>query len=354
VSTGSTHVIELPKRVVVGSGVLRDVPKYLKELELYGEIVVLTGPTSTRRWGREVSSILEDEGYEVHFLEVRSASIEEADRVLHEVGDSVRIVVGVGGGKVLDVAKYSAFKKGLELVLIPTVPSHDGIASPFASIKGLERPISIHTKMPMLIVADIDVMSTAPRRHILAGYGDLLGKLTAVLDWRLAHRLRGEYYGEYAASLALMSAKHVIKTYEMFKAKSIPKEAIRNLVEALISSGVAMGIAGSTRPASGSEHMFAHALDVVANYPALHGEEVAVGTIMMLYLHGKDWRRIRKIMREIGLPTTAKGLGVSDYCVVKALTMAHAIRPERYTILGEKGLTWEAAERLARITGVIE
>lgn len=352
--SGGTHIIELPKRVVVGSGVINEIPRYLRELELLGEVVVLTGPTATKRWGREIETILKDDGFEVQPLEVRSASIDEAERVLEEVGGSVRIVIGVGGGKVLDVAKYVAFKRGLELVLVPTVPSHDGVASPFASIKGLQRPVSMRTKMPMLIVADIDVMASAPRRHILAGYGDLLGKLTAVLDWRLAHKLRGEYYGEYAASLALMSAKHVMRMYEMFKAKNIPKEAIRNLVEALISSGVAMGIAGSTRPASGSEHMFAHALDLVANYPALHGEEVGIGTIMMLYLHGKNWKRVRRIMREVGLPTTARELGVGDYQVIKALTIAHTIRPERYTILGEKGLTWEAAERLARITGVID
>ncbi len=114
-----------------------------------------------------------------------------------------------------------------------------------------------------------------------------------------------------------------------------------------------MCIAGSSRPASGSEHLFNHALDLVANYPALHGEQVAVGTIMMSYLHGIKWRRIKRIVKKLGLPTTAKELGVKDVDVIKALTIAHRIRPERYTILGESGLTWEAAEKLARVTGVI-
>ncbi len=347
------HVIELPKRVVVGYGVIRELPRHLLELGLGSPAIVLTGPTATRQWGLEVRSLLMDEGIEVQLLEVKSPTLSEVERILDECGKGYRVVIGVGGGKVLDVAKCVALRLGAKLVSVPTSPSHDGIASPFASIKGFERPTSVRTTMPVLVVADIDVMSKAPRRYVLAGYGDLLGKLTAVLDWRLAHKLRGEYYGEYAASLALLSAKHVIRMYEAFTANKIPKEAIRNLVEALISSGVAMGIAGSTRPASGSEHMFAHALDIVANYPALHGEEVAIGTIMMLYLHGKNWKKLRRIMKRVGLPTTAKELGVSEEKVIEALTKAHLVRPERYTILGEKGLTWEAAERLARVTGVI-
>ncbi len=348
------HVIELPKRVVVGYGVLDELPRHVIELGLGSSVLVLSGSTATKAWGLQVKQLLEDRGLDVQVEEVRAPTVSEVERILSGVEGRYDVVIGVGGGKVLDVAKCIALRLESKLVTVPTTPSHDGIASPFASIKGLDRPTSVRTVVPALVVADIDIVSSAPRRQILAGYGDLLGKLTAVLDWRLAHRLRGEYYGEYAASLAILSAKHVIRMHEAFSKNRIPKEAVRNLVEALISSGVAMGIAGSTRPASGSEHMFAHALDIVANYPALHGEEVALGTIMMLYLHGKNWRRVRSIMRSVGLPTSAKELGVSDDKVIEALTRAHSIRPERYTILGEKGLTWEAAERLARVTEVIE
>ena len=348
------HVIELPKRVIVGYGVIEELPRHIVELGLGSSVLVLTGPTATRKWGSIVRSLLEDRGLEVQVEEVRSPTLAEVERIIGSVDKRYEVIVGVGGGKVLDVAKCIALRMESKLVTVPTTPSHDGIASPFASIKGFDRPTSVRTVMPALVVADIDIISSAPRRHILAGYGDLLGKLTAVLDWKLAHRLRGEYYGEYAASLALLSAKHVMRMHEAFSKNRIPKEAVRNLVEALISSGVAMGIAGSTRPASGSEHMFAHALDIVANYPALHGEEVALGTIMMLYLHGKNWKKVRNIMKSVGLPTTARELGVSSDKIVEALTKAHSIRPERYTILGEKGLTWEAAERLARVTGVIE
>ncbi len=349
----SVHVIDLPRRVIVGNNVLETIGDHILDLGLGKRVLVVSGSSSTRIYAGRVLDVLRDKGFEAWHLSVGSASISEAEKTVATAKEvKAEVVVGVGGGKAIDVAKYTAYKIGARLVSIPTAPSHDGIASPFASIKGLDKPTSIKTIMPSIVLADIEVISKAPRRLIISGCGDLIGKFTSVLDWRLAHRLRGEYYGEYAASLALLSAKHVVKYSEWFSSKTIPLEAVRALVEALISSGIAMGIAGSTRPASGSEHLFAHALDITANYPALHGEEVGVGTIMMMYLHGKNWKKIRSVLKKIGAPTTAKELGVKPDDVIKALTIAHKIRP-RYTILGEKGLTVEAAERLAKITGVI-
>ncbi|MFI5414365.1 MAG: iron-containing alcohol dehydrogenase, partial [Candidatus Lutacidiplasmatales archaeon] len=109
----------------------------------------------------------------------------------------------------------------------------------------------------------------------------------------------------------------------------------------------------SSRPCSGSEHLFSHALDQAGKHPSLHGEQCGVGAIMMMYLHGGDWERVRRALRTIGAPITARELGVSPEDVVEALVQAHAIRPERYTILGDNGLTREAATRLAGVTGVI-
>ncbi|MEM4854481.1 MAG: iron-containing alcohol dehydrogenase, partial [Sulfolobales archaeon] len=194
-------------------------------------------------------------------------------------------------------------------------------------------------------------IAQAPRRLAIAGAGDLIAKVTAVRDWRLANRLKGEYYGDYAASLALLSAKHVL-TFSKTIAKHTPA-GLRILVEGLISSSTAMCIAGSTRPASGSEHLFSHALDMVANYPALHGEQVGLGTIIMGYIHGINWKKIKKTLRKLGLPTTARELGVKEEHIIEALTIAHKIRPDRYTILGESGLTRNAAEEVALKTGVI-
>jgi glycerol-1-phosphate dehydrogenase [NAD(P)+] len=125
------------------------------------------------------------------------------------------------------------------------------------------------------------------------------------------------------------------------------------VAKALVSSGVAMSIAGSSRPASGSEHMFSHALDRLAPKPALHGEQCALGTVMMMYLHGGNWKDIREGLLKMKIPITAKALKIEESLIIEALTIAHTIRPDRYTILSS-GLTYEAAEDLAVQTGVID
>lgn len=344
------HRIDLPKRIIIGSNTLAETPNHIKELDLGRRAIIVCGYGATISYANLVRDYLVDSGLECWTVNVSRASIEEVDKVSsisREVG--AEIIIGVGGGKAIDIAKYVASGNQMKFISIPTTPSHDGIASPFASIRDLSRPVSVKAATPVLIIADIDAISRAPRRNIIAGCCDLIGKFSAILDWRLAHRLRGEYYGEYAASLALLSAKHIVKYSRWFAAKDIPVGAIRVLVEALISSGIAMAIAGSTRPASGSEHMIAHAIDVVANYPALHGEEVGIGSIIALYLHGRNWRRVRSILKSMGAAVKAKDIGVSREQLVEALTIAHRIRPERYTILGEHGISREAAERIIHV-----
>ena len=114
-----------------------------------------------------------------------------------------------------------------------------------------------------------------------------------------------------------------------------------------------MSIAGSSRPCSGSEHLFSHALDMINCPHAMHGEQCGVGSILVAYLHNANWKRIKDALKQIGAPTTARELGVKDEEVVKALEMAAKIRPERYTILHKLKLNYEVCEKVARTTQVI-
>ena len=347
------HMIDLPKKIVVGEGVIGKTPKYLRELGIGNRVLIITGPNVFNIIGKDVMEMLQEAKFDVIYKIVKNAHINTINSIIEEFkNENIDAIIGLGGGKSIDTAKYVSYVLDKFFISMPTAASHDGVASPFASIKGLGKPTSVKTKVPLAIIADSSVIAKAPYRLLASGVGDVIAKFTAVLDWRLAHKLKNEYYGEYAASLALLSAKHVLCYANVIRRGD--EKAVRIVMEALISSSIAMCIAGSTRPGSGSEHLFSHALDLIAPKPALHGEQCGVGTIMMAYLHGKDWRKIRRTLRRIGAPTTAKGLGIPDYYIIKALTTAHKIRPERYTILGETGLTWEAAENLARITGVID
>jgi glycerol-1-phosphate dehydrogenase [NAD(P)+] len=203
----------------------------------------------------------------------------------------------------------------------------------------------------MAIVADTDIIIRSDYRFTASGCGDLVSKFTSVRDWELAHKVKNEYYGEYAASLALMSARLVTKNADVIKPGA--EEGLRLVLEALISCGVSMSIAGSSKPCSGSEHLFSHSLDMVEKNGGLHGEQCGVGTIMMAYLYDIDWKGIKDTLQKTGAPATAEELGVDPESIVEALVQACTIRPERYTILDTKKLDYGSAKKLAKVTGVI-
>jgi len=259
-------------------------------------------------------------------------------------------VFGVGGGTKIDVAKCGSARQNVPFISVPTTASHDGIASPLSSIRGSEKPYSVMAQAPLAIIADTNLIMQEPWRFAVSGCGDVVAKLTAVKDWKLAHKERNEYYGGYAASLALMSARHVLENAELIKQKS--EEGTRVLVEALISCGVSMSIAGSSRPCSGSEHLFSHALEIVRPNHSLHGERCGVGTIMMAYLHGANWKRVKATLEELGAPTTARELNVEDSDIIEALSKAATLRPERFTILNKSNMTPEDFRKLGKATVV--
>ncbi len=343
----SFHLMELPTKVLIGEGVISKLGEFISDSAGSGRVVISSGSNVTPKVKGAVEAAL---GSEPAWVEVRAADIANVDRVMSAAASS-GCIVGVGGGKSVDVGKLAAFRLHLPFYSVPTSASHDGISSPFASLKGLDRPYSVMAKPPVGILADIDVIASAPSRLLASGCGDLVSKLTAVKDWQLAHRVKGEYYGGYSASLALMSAEVVLD-----RSKSLAgfgRGSVRDLVEALISTGVAAGIAGSSRPCSGSEHLFSHYLDLVAPDSGLHGEKCGIGTIMMSKLHGLDWKKVRRALKDVGAPTAASEIGVDDAMVVESLVKASTIRPDRYTILSRRRLTSRSAAALASSTGVI-
>lgn len=344
--------MQLPREVIVGSRILPLVGETCRRLGFTSSSLVLIGPYTYDIAGKVVVESLRDAGFKVTELIVEKSGVATIESVRKGIRESKpSVVLGVGGGKVIDVAKLGSAEEGVPFVSVPTAASHDGIASPRASISDGDKSLSVEAQAPVAIIADTHVIIQSPYRLTASGCGDIIAKYTSVRDWRLAHKLKGEYYGEYAASLALMCARLVMRNAELIRRNV--EEGLRTVLEALISCGVAMGIAGSSRPCSGSEHLFSHALDRIAPKSALHGEQCGVGTIMMAYLHGANWKLVRDSLRTIGAPTTAKELGIEPNYVIEALTLAHKIRPERYTILGENGLTRSAAERLALATAVI-
>ncbi len=342
--------IKLPRNVLVGHGVLAELGAAVESLHLQGDPLVVTSPTPNRLAGDAVRSQFGDPTT-VTVEEASFASIERVTEIAR--AENVGYLIALGGGKPIDIAKMAADEIGRGFVSVPTAASHDGIVSGRSSVPEGDSRHSIAADPPLAVVADTEIIAQAPWELTTAGCADIISNYTAVQDWRLANRLKNVEYSEYAGALSEMTAEMLVDNAASIKPGL--EESAWIVVKALVSSGVAMSIAGSSRPASGAEHLFSHQLDRIAPNKALHGHQVGVGTILTEYLHsGNDgqWRAIREALERIDAPTTAAELGVTDDEVIEALTTAHEIR-DRYTILGN-GVKLEAAYETATATGVIE
>ncbi|QLG29280.1 NAD(P)-dependent glycerol-1-phosphate dehydrogenase [Halorarum halophilum] len=346
---GKSTWIKLPRNVLVGHGVVDQVGAAVEELSLAGRPLLVTSPSPDDIAGDRVRDQFDD----VATTTVSDASFSAVGEVIEAAeAAEATFLVALGGGKPIDISKMAADELGLGFVSVPTAASHDGIVSGRSSIPEGDTRHSVAADPPLAVIADTELMANAPWELTTAGCADIISNYTAVKDWRLARRLKNVEYSEYAGALSEMTAEMLVDNAGSIKQGL--EESAWIVSKALVSSGVAMSIADSSRPASGAEHLFSHQLDRIAPGEALHGHQVGVGSIMTEYLHTGEkgaWRDIRDALRAIGAPTTAAGLGIDDETVVQALTTAHEIR-DRYTILAG-GVSEEAAREVASFTGVV-
>ena len=334
--------IQMPREVHIGPNVLDAVGPICKDLRLFDEALVVSGEHTYDIAGRQAVEAMENADFGVDCITVGDASLDSVKQVQDKIGNA-SVVLGVGGGKIIDVAKLASTNESVHFISVPTTA--------MASIKKDKGSVSMQAQSPIAVVADTEIIKNSPFKLLSSGCADIVSNYTAIRDWQLSHRLTNEYYSESAASLSEMTAKLILKSAESIKEGL--EESARIVVKSLFSSGMAISIANSSRPASGSEHLFSHALDRIAKKPALHGEQCGVGCIMMMELQGGDWRFIQSALKAVKAPINAEGLGVDPEEVIEALMLAPKIRPDRYTILGERGLTREAAINLATRTEVI-
>lgn len=345
-----SHTMELPRLIEIGERNIGDFGRFVNSLNKSKRISLISGTNVTKIIQKKIENSLKSNKIKFVWHISGNNTITAINTIQKDVKkDQNDLIVGIGGGRSVDTAKMIAFNLDKPFVSVPTAASHDGMASPFVSIVG-DKPHSIVASAPLGVFVDIDIIRKAPPKLLASGCGDLIANIIAVKDWWLGHEKTGEYYGRYSANLALMSAKIVMENSSYYAKNGLD---VRIIVEALISAGVASCIAGSSRPCSGAEHLFSHALDKIAPGRGLHGEKCGIGSIMMAKLQGQDWKKIVKTLKDVGAPTSAKQVGLKSEEIVTALMIAQELRPERYTILKEIEMTEKKALNLAKVTNVI-
>jgi glycerol-1-phosphate dehydrogenase [NAD(P)+] len=342
--------MELPRQIVVGEKNISEFGGFLHNLTKPKKVSLISGSHVKKILKEKIEKSLKSKKIQFVWHLSKDNQISSLNKIEKDVKkDHSDIVAGIGGGRSVDAAKMVSFNLDISFVSVPTAASHDGMASPFVSVK-TDKPHSIVASAPLGVFVDIDIIKKAPTRLLSSGCGDLIANIIAVRDWQLGHEKTGEYYGRYSADLALMSANIVIENSRKYAKNGLDARVI---VEALISAGVASCIAGSSRPCSGAEHLFSHALDKIAPGKGLHGEKCGLGSIMISKLQGQDWKKIAKALKDLGAPTTARQIGLKEEQIINALIIAQELRPERYTILKEIEMTERKAMNLAKSTKVI-
>ena len=273
---------------------------------------------------------------------MKDASYDEAtDLAKYMAMNDIRVVMGFGGGSVLDLAKFAAFVGKIQYICLPTTLSNDSLASPVAVLitEGKARR-SFHCTIPDAIFVDPNVIKGAPLRQLQAGVGDTISKYTALNDWKLSWQ-RGKSKGDDFAYMLSKMALNSILFNELKDIGSI--DFIKQLTQALVMGGLAMEIAGSSRPSSGSEHLFCHALEENHSHETVvpHGIAVAMGSYGACYLQERNLGKIVRGIKTYNIPVKPSDWKITEDIFVAAWQEASATRPDRYTILNEADLSRE-------------
>lgn len=290
-SCGKPHAIAM-ERIIVSEGAIKQTARVLKELGYQKALLV----ADTNTWevaGKQTADVLKeaDFSYQTCILTAEGGDLVPDERavgtVLIQADREVDIIVSVGAGVLNDLGKFAAYKMGIDSIIVATAPSMDGFASTGAALIVNHLKTSYTCACPKAVIGDVDVLKAAPMSMIMAGWSDIMGKYSALADWRISHIVNGEYFCEATEKMVQKSIQTCMNHVEQIKLRDAA--AIQNLMEGLILTGIAMSFVGNSRPASGSEHHLSHYWEMQFLFEhkkaVLHGTKVGVATTITTHLY---------------------------------------------------------------------
>ena len=332
----------IPSLLRIKPDALFKLGKYLRK-NAFARIVLFYGDGIEELVGQSVRiSLASSEIAVADQQSVHSNDVDEIVSIAFHLPPGTQAIVAVGGGVAVDVGKYVGFLNRLPVIAVPTAISNDGFASPGASLRSDGRRISAPATIPFGVVIDTTVIRNSPPRFTYSGIGDLISKYSAIADWKRSYHATGEPLNDFSAMIAMQSVDNLVNH---------PVKAIDNLpflqlvCGALVMSGVSMEVAGSSRPASGSEHLISHAYDQIAEQPRMHGEQVGVATIATTWLQRNPAHdTVIQVLEQTGFTAFLSEHPLDRTAFVEAVRVAPTIKPGYHTVLTEPG----AVEKLER------
>ncbi len=343
------RMIPTPLAVEIRAGAIDALAPLLADRRISsgGHVAVVVGPGL----GEEVAEALRGQLDNAELWHTEGGGVEEATALARRLREGFYdALVGIGGGRTIDLAKYAASLSGLPMVAVATSLAHDGLASPVASLEDHGRKGSYGVQMPIAVMVDLDYVRRSDPALRRGGVGDVISNLSAIADWRLAERVRGEEVDGVAVTFARLAATSVLLREDGID----DDDFLIALAEALVLSGLAMATAGSSRPCSGGDHEILHAIDHLFPGTAGHGELAGAASLFTAHLRDEDGLAagLAKCLAQHGLPRTPADLGLTEQQFAQAVVHAPQTRPDRYTIL--EHLELDEAAALERVRAFAE
>ena len=341
----TSRQINIPYLLKIGNGKIAKIGKYLVDKDMT-KVAVFWGEGMPQLLGKNFYAGLNEHKIDIVYEQiVEDIAIEAITSTAFGLSSSVKAIVGIGGGKALDFAKYTAYLLRLPYISVPSSTSNDGFCSPSSSLTVAGARKTVKSSIPYGVVVDLDVIASSPKAFIYSGVGDMFSKISALWDWKQAFLKGYERYNDFASMLSYNSLDLL---YLRHSADINSPQFQRSLVNSLLYSGIAMEIAGTSRPASGSEHLISHALDKISERPQLHGIQVGVaGYLCSILQNNPAVSGLREVLTQIGFFDFAANNPLRKDEFVEALRIAPTIKKDYYTILSDKGSFERAVQAIS-------